>query len=228
VVSPKQRTAWVYFSSLFQVVSPKQRTTWVYLSSNGQSQTTDYLCLPVIFLKCHSQYVGSISVSLKLSFQTNTMVHHHFPQWNYTIPKQSRIPFHQQILSISLLFLIPVKMSMSSCIHNRIACIHSILGQKWCTLDLSLFDPSNQRFHLQISRRRNLNRGICHTPIFDPRYHRHLPFNLGQSRPFSVKNSAERYFKIPHIWFRVGPSSFNFLFLFIYLISIFYLKSFFY
>jgi len=37
---------------------------------------------------------------------------------------------------------------------------------------------------------------------------------LGQSRPFSVKNSAERYFKIPHSWFRVGPSSLKFHFLF--------------
>jgi len=52
-----------------------------------------------------------------------------------------------------------------------ITSIHSILCQKWCTLYLSLFDQSNQRFHLQISRRRNLNRGICHTPIFALRHH---------------------------------------------------------
>ena len=42
-------------------------------------------------------------------------------------------------------------MSLSSCIHNCITSIHSILGKKWCTLYLSLFDQSNQRFHLQVS-----------------------------------------------------------------------------
>ena len=40
---------------------------------------------------------------------------------------------------------------------------------------------------------------------------------------FSVKNSAERYFKIPHFLFRIGPSSL--IFNFIFLISIFYLTS---
>jgi len=57
------------------------------------------------------------------------------------------------------------------------------------------------------------------------------PTRAFQSRPISAifsENSAERYFKIPHNWFRVGPSSLNFHFLFIYLISIsiFYLKPF--
>jgi len=63
------------------------------------------------------------------------------------------------------LFLIPVRSPLPSRVHVYITSIspafHSILGQKWCTLYLSLFDPSNQRFHLQISGRRNLNRGIC-------------------------------------------------------------------
>jgi len=52
-----------------------------------------------------------------------------------------------------------------------ITSIHSILCKKWCTLYLSLFDHSNQRFHLQSLRTKNLNRGICHTPIFDLRRH---------------------------------------------------------
>ena len=48
-----------------------------------------------------------------------------------------------------------------------------------------------------------------------------------RSLTFSVKNSAERYFKIPHIWFRVGPSSlFIFILKFKNLISIFYLINF--
>ena len=53
---------------------------------------------------------------------------------------------------------------------------HIILGQKWCTPYLSLFDPSNQIFHLRIFKRRNLNRGICHTPIFDLTSCIHTPF----------------------------------------------------
>ena len=37
---------------------------------------------------------------------------------------------------------------------------------------LSLFYPVETKiFNLHISGRRNLNRGICHTPIFDLRYH---------------------------------------------------------
>jgi len=72
----------------FQVDSPKQWTAWVYLLSffewsipnNGQLVFT---CHP---LKCHPQYVWSRGVSIKLSFQANTIVHHHFHQWNYIIP----------------------------------------------------------------------------------------------------------------------------------------------
>jgi hypothetical protein len=56
--------------------------------------------------------------------------------------------------------------------------IHSILQfnlvKKWCTLYLSLFHPSNQNkkkilfSFSKISGWRNLNRGICRTPFFDP------------------------------------------------------------
>ena len=55
----------------------------------------------------------------------------------------------------------------------------------------------------------------CHTPIFDLRCHQHVPFKLHSYAIrlwFSVKISAESYFKISHFWFRVGPSSLNFYF----------------
>jgi len=87
VVSPGQWTAWVYLMSLFQVVSPtmdnlslpfflfqvvslKQRTTCV---NQSFSQVSSLVCLVKRCLH-------------KLSFQTNTIIHHHFPQWNYIIP----------------------------------------------------------------------------------------------------------------------------------------------
>jgi len=107
-------------------------------------------------------------VSIKLSFQTDTIIHNHFPQWNY-IPLAESDPFPQRIWASRYSF------SSQSNHLCRLAFIiaswafHSILGQKWHTLYLSLFDPSNQRFHLQVSERRNLNRAICHTPIFDLR-----------------------------------------------------------
>jgi len=62
----------------------------------------------------------------------------------------------------------------------------------------------------------------CHTPIFDPSCHWHVSSNPTFIRHLtwsisgvSVRNSAERYFKIPHVWFRVGPSS---LFIFIFIL----------
>jgi len=109
-----------------------------------------------------------------------------FPPVKLHYPQSESDPFLSKELGYPV--VISIKSPLSSCIHNCIACIHrhfiTILGPKWCTLYLSLFDPSNQRFHLQIFGRRNLNRGICHTPIFDLRYHRHVLFNLDQSRPF--------------------------------------------
>jgi hypothetical protein len=56
-----------------------------------------------------------------------------------------------------------------SCIHICIISILGILGPKLCILYLSPFIPSRQRFHLHLSGWRNLNRGICHTPIFNLR-----------------------------------------------------------
>jgi len=63
----------------------------------------------------------------------------------------------------------------------------------------------------------------CHTPIFDLTCHWHV--SLGptfvRSLTWSISNvfdeiPAERYFKIPHVWFRVRPSSlFIFIFFFI-------------
>jgi len=58
-------------------------------------------------------------------------------------------------------------------------------------------------------------------PIFDLRRHWHVSFDATFIRRLtlidlcvSVKISAERYFRIPHFWFRVGPSSLNIHFCF--------------
>jgi hypothetical protein len=56
-----------------------------------------------------------------------------------------------------------------SCIRIYIISILGILGPKLCILYLSPFIPLKRRFHLHISGWRNLNRGICYTPIFDLR-----------------------------------------------------------
>jgi len=190
------------------------------------------LQLPYSFLisvipvkKCHQK----VFVFIKLSFQTNATIDNRLPQWNYITPKRSRVPFPQTNLGIPLLFLIPVESPLPSCIHDCITSIspafHSILGQKWCTLYLSLFGPSNQIFHLQVSARRNLNRGICHTPIFDLRSHficllaRNIFCLFG-------KISAKRYFKIPH--FLSTFFSYFILLLLLFFINIFsFLCSFF-
>jgi len=60
-------------------------------------------------------------------------------------------------------------------------------------------------------------RNHCHTPIFDLRHHEHV--SVGPD--FSNEILAERYFKIPHFRFRVGPSSLFILFLFFIFNSIF-------
>jgi len=62
---------------------------------------------------------------------TNTIVDNHVPPMKLHYPQAESDPFSSTDLGIfSLLFLIPAKPSMSSCIHNCITCIHSILGQK--------------------------------------------------------------------------------------------------
>ena len=92
--SPKQRTAWVYHFILFQAASPKQRTAWVYPSScfKGSVPTDEQFEITFYFLE---SVIPSMSgrevslksfVSIKLSFQIDTIVHNHFPQWNYSIP----------------------------------------------------------------------------------------------------------------------------------------------
>jgi len=169
---------------MFQIASSNKRTFYIFLFTITKCQVASFnkrtiLQLLYSFLisvtpeclvkRCHQKVLSSSTV-----VRTNTIVDNHVPQWNYITPKRSRIPFSSTNLGIPLLFLVPIKSSFSSCIHNCITNIHSILGQKWCTLYLSLFDQTNQRFHLQISRRRNLNRGICHTPFFDPRWHWHV------------------------------------------------------
>ena len=45
---------------------------------------------------------------------------------------------------------------------------------------------------------------------------------------FLVKNSAKRYFKIPHIWFRVRPSSLFILILFIFNFHLIFLRRFYF
>ena len=76
---------------------------------------------------------------------------------------------------------------------------------------------------------RNLNRGICHTPIFDQKCHWHVsldPAVIRRLTPIrlwlSVKISAERYFKIPHYSSESDPLLSVFCFFIIFLISIFY------
>jgi len=75
-----------------------------------------------------------------------------------------------------------------------------MLGQKCCTLYLSLFNPLNQKFHFQVSVQRNLNRGIYHTLFFDPIL-AHFT-RLLKSEIFVVSDEilAERYFKILHFY----------------------------
>ena len=96
-------------------------------------------------------------------------------------------------------------------------------------LYLSLFDSSNQRFHLQISGRRNLNRGICHTPIFDQGCHWHVPFKLHSYAVrlwFSVEISAEMYFKIPHFLVPSRALFSQFLFFFSFIFHLYFLLKF--
>jgi len=105
-------------------------------------------------------------------------------------------------LGILLLFLSPVGSSSSSCIHTCITSTHGILGSKnWCTLYLTLFGPSNQRFHLQVSVRRNLNRGICHTPIFDPNFY-FFVFRTSFFRRFKQNFGREVFENTSFLWFR--------------------------
>jgi len=132
------------------MVSPKQRTTFVYLSF---SQVSSLVCLVKMCPSIPDQYNNTPQFSpVKLRY-----------------PLAESDPFLNKFRYSHWDFSSQIKLSLSSCNHNCITNIHNILGQKWCTLYLSLFDQSNQRFYLQISGRRNLNRGICHTPIFDLR-----------------------------------------------------------
>jgi len=196
VASPKQWTAWVYLLSCFKwlvlnngqlkftfclcfkwlVINNGQLEFTFCLVSSGQSQTTNILCLPVILS----------SVIPSMSGQEVSPLNYHFKPIHGT-QSFSPVKLHYPLAESDPFlneFGYPVVVSWSSqnffafCIHNCITSIHSILGQKWCTLYLSFFDLSNQRFLLQISGRRNLNRGICHTPIFDLRYHWHVPCGL--------------------------------------------------
>jgi hypothetical protein len=150
-----------------------------------------------------------------------------FPQWNYfaspveldPFPRWIRVPFYCFLFPKRVTCVIPLWTSLFSpvikvCLlwfhfqqdsKSRIRiCIISILGilgPKLGILYLSPFIPSRQRFHLHLFRWRNLNRGICHTPIFDLRsrliYICHI-FLSGIFYAILNKISAERYFKMPH------------------------------
>jgi len=122
-------------------------SNWQVLT-NEQFLQSFYNCLISVIPRVSGQELSPKGfVFIKLSFQTNATVDNHFSQWNYIIPKRSWIPFPPKNLGITLLFLIPVKSPLSSCIHDCITSIspafHNILGQKWCTLYLSLFGLSN-------------------------------------------------------------------------------------
>jgi len=122
-------------------------SNWQVLT-NEQFLQSFYNCLISVIPRMSGQELSPKGfVFIKLSLQTNATVDNHFPQWNYIIPKRSRIPFPPKNLGIPLLFLIPVKSPLSSFIHDCITSIspafHNILGQKLCTLYLSLFGLSN-------------------------------------------------------------------------------------
>jgi len=137
-----------FFFILFQAASPKPRTVWVYLLScfkwsvlnNGQLEFSFLPCFkwsvlingqlaPTLPLphKCHPQCVWSRGITKKLS----PLNYHSKPIQRYTIifpsettfPLAESDPFSSMNLGIPLLFLIPVKSSLLSCIHT---CITSI------------------------------------------------------------------------------------------------------
>jgi len=64
---------------------------------------------------------------------------------------------------------------------------------------------------------------LCHTPIFDLRSYIHIPSDLEYYLTFQNKNSAERYFKIPHFCSDSDPL----LSLFLFLISFYFLLFYF-
>jgi len=133
------------------MVSPKPRTTCVYLSF---SQVSSPVCLVKMCPSILDQY-------------NNTPL---FSPAKLHYPLAESDPFPNKFRY--LVGIYRPRQNVFAALHSYcITSTHSILGQKWCTLYLSLFDQPNQRFHLQISGRRNLNRGICNTPIFDLRHH---------------------------------------------------------
>jgi len=101
----------------------------------------------------------------------------------------------------------------------------SILGQKWCTLYLSLFASSNQRLHLQVSVRRNLNRDICHTPIFDLRPYIHTPSDPEYYLTFQRKirqRGTLKYLIFGWFWARIFILLLAFFIYFIFIFISFY------
>jgi hypothetical protein len=80
------------------------------------------------------------------------------------------VPVFPNNKSLSLVIHFPTRFKV---LHlHCIISILGILGPKLGILYLSPFILSRRRFHLHLSRWRNLNRGICHTPIFDLRFNR--------------------------------------------------------
>ena len=136
-------------------------------------------------------------------------------------PSKGNRQFSSPVTLIS--FVPPVSIYLRFCIcsyiadiHNFITRIHIIihkhLKSKLVYLIFKSLRPVDLKFSFKSPWRRNLNRGICHTPIFDLRRHWHVSFDATFIHRLalidlciSVKISAERYFKIPHFGSESGP-----------------------
>jgi len=107
-------------------------------------------------------------------------IHFKFPKYNYQhVSKQSLFPSETTVspsgvgspsstnMGITMFHLIQNKSSLSSYIHDYIKSINNILSQKWRTCIQVSSTRQIKDSIFKISGRRNLNRGICHTPIFD-------------------------------------------------------------
>jgi hypothetical protein len=91
------------------------------------------------------------------------------PQSGHLRRSNLNVPVFPNNKSLSLVIHFPTRFKVLY-LHCIIS-ILGILGPKLGILYLSPFILSRRRFHLHLSRWRNLNRGICHTPIFDLRFH---------------------------------------------------------
>jgi len=139
-----------------QLASSNKRTFYIFLFTitkcqvaNSNKRTISQL--PYNFLISVIPRVSGQEVSPKsfvfINFRPNqydsrqpcSPVKLHYPQ-------AESDPFSSTNLGIPLSFLILVKSYFPPCIHNCITSTHSILGQKWGTVYLSLFDRQIKDF----------------------------------------------------------------------------------